>query len=75
LEAGSCQKEGTKNGGGVELFWFFDTQRVVPGWIGLSELPSKMNVFEVIQAIGTEALLSGALFVFIIVFRLDRSRT
>ena len=32
----------TKAGGGVELFWPFSAERLRLGWIGLSELPSRL---------------------------------
>src|SRR5918992_1198426 len=31
----------TKEGGGVELLWPFSSERLVLGWAGLSELPSR----------------------------------
>lgn len=52
----------TNIGGGLELFWFFSFERFGLRWFGLSEVPSKLSTFEIVQAIGLELLLFGLLF-------------
>jgi membrane-bound metal-dependent hydrolase YbcI (DUF457 family) len=48
----------TKEGGGVELLWPFSSERFAFGWVGLSELPSRMPAIEVVKSL----LLEFALF-------------
>lgn len=52
----------TKIGGGLELFWFFSSDRFGLRWFGLSEIPSKLSATEILQTIGVEFLLFGSLF-------------
>ena len=51
----------TKLGGGLELLWFFSSERFITGWVGLSETPSKLLPLGVLQAIGIEMLIFGTL--------------
>jgi len=39
----------TKAGGGVELFWPFSAERLALGWVGLSELPSRLPPLDVLK--------------------------
>ena len=52
----------TKIGDGLELFWFFDTERYGLRWFGLSEKPSKMAVLEIIGAILLEIVIFAPIF-------------
>ncbi|MEZ5426654.1 MAG: metal-dependent hydrolase [Pyrinomonadaceae bacterium] len=52
----------TRSGGGLELFWFFSAKKLKLGLFGLSEEPLKMPFFELLQALGIEALIFGSLF-------------
>ena len=47
----------TKEGGGVGLLWPFSSERLVFGFVGLSEVPSRMPPLEVIKSLGLELLL------------------
>jgi hypothetical protein len=49
----------TKEGGGVQLLSPFSSDRFIFGWRGLSELPSKLPVLDIIKTL----LLEFALFV------------
>jgi membrane-bound metal-dependent hydrolase YbcI (DUF457 family) len=47
----------TKEGGGVELLWPFSSERLVFGWVGLSELPSRLPAAEIIKFLIVEFML------------------
>lgn len=47
----------TKEGGGVELLWPFSSERLVFGWAGLSELPSRMAPTEIAASLVLELML------------------
>ncbi|HWS56831.1 MAG TPA: metal-dependent hydrolase [Pyrinomonadaceae bacterium] len=47
----------TKEGGGVELLWPFTGERFVPGWLGLSEIPSRLPAAAVLKFIAVEFAL------------------
>ena len=56
----------TKEGGGVELMWPFSGERLIFGWRGLSETPSRLTRVEILEAVAVEfalftPLLLGAL--------------
>lgn len=51
----------TKEGGGVELLWPFSSERLVFGWVGLSELPSRMAPAEIVKSLVLELMLFTAL--------------
>ena len=58
----------TKNGG-VELFWFFSSQRWKLGLFGLSEMPSNMLVAQIGKAVLIEILLFAPFLILIICLR------
>ncbi|HEV3467840.1 MAG TPA: metal-dependent hydrolase [Pyrinomonadaceae bacterium] len=47
----------TKEGGGVELLWPFTGERFVPGWWGLSEVPSRMPAADILKSLAVEFAL------------------
>ena len=47
----------TKEGGGVKLLWPFSSERLVFGWVGLSELPSKLPAMEIVKSLVVEFML------------------
>lgn len=53
----------TKVGGGVELLWPFSPVRLGLGWVGLSEIPSRMPALGIVKALAVELLLFAPLFV------------
>ena len=55
----------TKEGGGVELLWPFSSERLVCGWAGLSELPSRLPAVEIIKSLAVEFALFAPLLVLI----------
>ena len=59
----------TKEGGGVELLWPFSSERFVFGWVGLSELPSRMPAIEVVKSLALEIALFAPLLVLTIGLR------
>lgn len=59
----------TKEGGGVELFWPFSSERLVFGWVGLSELPSRLPAIEIIKALVVEFVLFAPLLMLIIILK------
>lgn len=59
----------TKEGGGVELLWPFSSERLVFGWVGLSELPSRLPVIEIVKALIVEFVLFTPLLALIIGLR------
>jgi len=56
----------TKNGGGVELLWPFSSERLVLGWVGLSELPSRLSTTQIIKALVVEFALFVPLLILIL---------
>src|SRR3954466_5941964 len=59
----------TKNGGGVELLWPFSSERFVLGWVGLSELPSKLQAMGIIKSLVVEFALFAPLLILIVGLR------
>ena len=59
----------TKAGGGVELLWPFSSERSGLGWVGLSELPSKLSVLEIIKSLVVEFMIFAPLLVLIMGLR------
>lgn len=59
----------TKEGGGVELLWPFSSERLGLGWIGLSELPSRLPEMEIIKALVVEFLIFAPLLALIVGLR------
>jgi membrane-bound metal-dependent hydrolase YbcI (DUF457 family) len=47
----------TKEGGGVQLLSPFSSERLVFGWQGLSEMPSKLSAAQIIQTLSIEFTL------------------
>jgi membrane-bound metal-dependent hydrolase YbcI (DUF457 family) len=63
----------TKEGGGVELLWPFSSERLVFGWMGLSELPSRMPAVEVVKSLVLEFALFAPLLALTVGLRKFRS--
>jgi membrane-bound metal-dependent hydrolase YbcI (DUF457 family) len=59
----------TKEGGGVELLWPFSSERLVFGWAGLSELPSRMPLIEIIKSLILEFTLFAPLLLLVMGMR------
>ena len=59
----------TKEGGGVELLWPFSSERLVFGWVGLSELPSRMPPIEIVKSLVLEFALFTPLLLLVIGIR------
>ena len=59
----------TKGGSGIELFWPFSEKRVMLGWWGLSEWPSRMTASQIIQALALEFVLFAPLLLIIMFLR------
>ncbi len=55
----------TKIGGGLELYSPFSNERLGLRWFGLSEVPSKLTVFEIFQAVGLELVIFAPIFLLI----------
>jgi inner membrane protein len=59
----------TKEGGGVELLWPFSTERLVPGWWGLSELPSRLPLTGILKALVLEFVIFTPLLLVVLLLR------
>lgn len=59
----------TKIGGGVELLWPFSSGRFGLGWIGLSELPSRLPPAEIMKALLIEFMIFAPLFGLVLLIR------
>jgi len=59
----------TKEGGGVELLWPFTGERFVPGWLGLSEVPSRLPAAAVLKALAVEFALFAPPLVALLLWR------
>jgi inner membrane protein len=59
----------TKVGGGVELFWPFPAERVGLGWMGLSELPSRLPPLEVLKWLAIEFAIFAPLLLVVLYLR------
>jgi inner membrane protein len=59
----------TKKGGGLELFFPFADGRFGLRWFGLSEMPSKVSVFEILQNLTIEFALFSGLLIFVFMMR------
>ncbi len=59
----------TKEGGGVELLWPFSSERLVFGWVGLSELPSRLPAMEIVKSLIVEFIIFTPLLILIIGLR------
>lgn len=56
----------TKGGGGVELLWPFSSERFVLGWVGLSEMPSRLTDFEILRTLGVELICFAPLLLLVL---------
>jgi membrane-bound metal-dependent hydrolase YbcI (DUF457 family) len=59
----------TMQGGGLELFWPFSTDRLGLRWWGLSELPSSLPAAEILKALSLEFVLFAPPLLFLILLR------
>ncbi|HEY1404897.1 MAG TPA: metal-dependent hydrolase [Pyrinomonadaceae bacterium] len=64
----------TKEGGGVELLWPLSSERLIFGWVGLSELPSRLPVATIIKSLVVEFMLFTPLLMLVIGLRKHVSR-
>jgi inner membrane protein len=56
----------TKEGTGVELLWPFSSQKLGFGWVGLSEMPSRMTPLEIFTSLILELMLFALLLLLMI---------
>ncbi|HEY0079587.1 MAG TPA: metal-dependent hydrolase [Pyrinomonadaceae bacterium] len=56
----------TKEGGGVELLWPFSSDRLVLGWVGFSEVPSRLPAMELVKSLILEVALFTPLLILMI---------
>jgi membrane-bound metal-dependent hydrolase YbcI (DUF457 family) len=59
----------TKAGNGVELFWFFSPERLKLGLFSLSEMPSRLSLFEIVKTLALELLIFAPVLLLIIFLR------
>jgi membrane-bound metal-dependent hydrolase YbcI (DUF457 family) len=59
----------TTAGKGLEIFWFFSSERYMFGWRGLSEDPLSYSIMEVFQSICLEFIIFFPLFAIIFCLR------
>ena len=59
----------TKEGSGIELFWPFSEKRVMLGLWGLSEWPSRLTTWQIVEALALEFALFTPVLVAILIFR------
>jgi len=59
----------TKEGDGVELLWPLSSARFGLGWVGMSELPSRLPVIEIIEWLLVELILFTLLLILVLGFR------
>lgn len=65
----------TKEGGGVEFLWPFSGERFALGWLGLSEVPSRLAPAEIMKAMLLELLIfAPPLLLVILLSRRRRAR-
>jgi membrane-bound metal-dependent hydrolase YbcI (DUF457 family) len=58
-----------KEGGGVELLWPLSSDRLKLGWVGLSEVPSRLSAIEIGKSLVVESLIFMPLFMLVICLR------
>lgn len=56
----------TSEGSGVELLWPFSSERFVLGWVGLSEMPSRLTDLEIIRTLGVELICFAPLLILVL---------
>lgn len=59
----------TKIGGGVELFWPFSAERLLLGWVGLSEIPSRLPPLVVLKWLAVELAIFAPLLLAVLLWR------
>jgi inner membrane protein len=59
----------SKEGGGVELLWPFSAEKMVLGWWGVSEVPSKLPPSGIIKALAVEFALFAPLLLTVVLIR------
>lgn len=59
----------TEAGGGLELFWPFSSDRLGLRWWGLSELPSRLPLAEILKSISLEFVLFAPPLLLLILLR------
>jgi inner membrane protein len=59
----------TKTGGGLELLWPFSVDRLGLRWWGLSELPSRLPLAEILKSLSLEFVLFAPPLLFLILLR------
>jgi inner membrane protein len=59
----------TKLGGGVELLWPFSTERLLLGWAGLSELPSRLPPLSILKWLAVEFAIFAPLLLAVLFWR------
>lgn len=59
----------TKDGNGLELLWPFSTERLILGWWGLSEMPSKMSPVQILEALAVEFAVFTPLLLVVVLLR------
>ena len=64
----------TKEGGGIELLWPFDRDRLMLGWWGLSEVPSQLTAFEIMKALLIEFAIFAPLLLLVLLLRRSMAR-
>ena len=65
----------TREGGGVELWWPFSTDRLMLGWWGLSEVPSKLPSSEILKALLVEFALFTPLLLLALLWKRSRAKS
>jgi hypothetical protein len=53
-------------GAGVELLWPFSSERFALGWVGLSEVSSKLTAVETAKSLGVELMLFAPLLLLVL---------
>jgi inner membrane protein len=59
----------TKEGGGVELFWPFSVERLMLGWAGLSEIPSRLPPLSILKWLAVEFAIFAPLLLAVLFWR------
>ena len=59
----------TREGGGLELFFPFTSQKYALDWFGISEVPSRMSLVELGQALIVEFAIFSALLILVLVIK------
>ncbi len=58
----------TLKGGGVAMLWPFSSQRFGAGWVGLSELPSRLPPIEIVRSLFLEFVIFVPLLALVLWF-------